>query len=79
MKPGYPIDSDEQMSLVTIEPALTNPAETPIREALPQQISALDWFGEVVATVEHVEPEDDSLDTLLKQWLSSVQHLLETQ
>lgn len=70
---------DQQMPALTIEPELTNPAETPISEVQPQQISALDWFGEVMVTAETVEPDSDRADSFLNHWLASIQRLLGDQ
>ncbi|MEM9809165.1 MAG: hypothetical protein AAF959_28260 [Cyanobacteria bacterium P01_D01_bin.56] len=70
---------DEQTPVSTIEPELTNPAETPVSEVQPQQISALDWFSEVLVTAETVEPDGDSTDSFLNHWLASIQSLFGDQ
>lgn len=66
---------EAQVPTVIIEPELTSPAETPIEEAPPQQISALDWLDGIAVAPDVIDPEEASLDTLVNQWLASVQSL----
>lgn len=70
--PAAPANQELEAQALPIQPELTNPGEIPLEEfQAPPQISAIDWFEELVATAEAIEPEGNSLDSMLDQWLST--------
>lgn len=79
-------DDDDAM-LYKVIPELTNPAEvpiaeTPIIESEPTLGSPLAWFQETIKGTQTRENDNDShgnVDTTLKQWLSSINSVLEGQ
>ncbi|MEM1239291.1 MAG: hypothetical protein AAGI45_05570 [Cyanobacteria bacterium P01_H01_bin.26] len=58
---GYSDKSAPPLPVFPIAPELTNPAETPVAEALPKPIT---WLTEAVAT------EPVRADSIIEQWLA---------